>query len=248
MTSSKLLLPLRIPELGPSLGKLITGTGRLPGGMTLDAFRVQLATRVIEHAGEARQLAAREERTAALDAVGREAWLAAWEETVTAVAGALIDRVNQRLDAEAAAVRMPRRLSHRVRLDHVERRALTARLGSSGSRLIPAIDQLSAAASRARVATPLERAAVEAWQDDLKTAARRLEAAWLALEDGVEAELLDWDRVADRVAMWRKPLWPVLVVTAIGLAAATWLGLVFGGYLPAPTWLQSLWGALPFRS
>lgn len=248
MTSSKLLLPLRIPELGPSLGKLITGTGRRPGGMALDDCRVQLATRVIEYAGEARQLASRDERTAALDAVGREAWLAAWEETVSAVGTALIDRVNRRLEAEAAAVRMPARRRHRVRLDEGERRALTARLGSSGSRLVPTLDLLSAAASRARGATPLERAAVEAWQDGLKTAARRLEAAWLALEDSVEAEWLEWERVADRVATWRKPVWPVLVVTALGLAAAGWLGLVFGGYLPAPTWLQAIWGALPFRS
>lgn len=248
MTSPKLLLPLRIPELGPSLGKLITGTGRRPGGLALDRFRLQLATRVIEHAGEARQLSAREQRAAALDAVGRETWLAAWEETVTAVGAALIDGINRRLEAEALAVGMPARRRLRVRLDEVERRALTARLGSSGSGLVPALDRLSAAAALARGATPLERGAVEAWQDGLKTAARRLEAAWLALEEGVEQESLQWEAVADRVAAWRKPLWPVVAVTAVALAAAGWLGLVLGGYLPAPAWLQTGWAALPFHS
>lgn len=248
MTSSKLLFPLRIPELGPSLGKLITGTGRRPGGVVLDTLRIQLATRVIEHAGEARQLAARDERAAALNALGREAWLAAWEETVTATGAALIDRINRLLEAEAHAVRMPVRLHRRVRLDEVERRALTARLGSSGSGLIPALDQLSLASAAAREATPMERASVDAWQDGLKTAARRLEAAWLALEDGVEAEWQHWQGVADRVAAWRKPWWPVLVATAIALAVASWLGLVLGGYLPAPSWLQAVWGALPLPS
>lgn len=247
MTTPKLLLPLRVPELGPSLGKLVVGTGRRPAGMSLDACRIQLATRVIEHAGEARQLAAREERSAALGALGREAWLSAWEEAVTGVAGALIERVNHQLDAEAAAVRMPRRLRRRVQLDEVERRALAARLGASGARLIPTLDDLARRAADARDATARERAAVEAWQDALKTAARRLEAAWLALEDAVEAEGREWERVADRIAAWRKPLWPVLVVTGVALAGAVWLGLVFGGYAPAPGWLLELWSTLTFR-
>ncbi|MCH8937066.1 MAG: hypothetical protein IIB90_15220 [Gemmatimonadetes bacterium] len=46
---------LRIPELGPSLGKLVTGTGRgtVGEGISLDANRCQLATKVMEVDGEA---------------------------------------------------------------------------------------------------------------------------------------------------------------------------------------------------
>jgi hypothetical protein len=241
MTSPKLLLPLRIPELGASFGKLITGTGRTPGGMALDAPRRQLVTRMIEHAGEARRLAANEERGPAVAALGRETWLAAWEEAVGTVADGLARRVDERLAAEARAVRMPRRLRRRVLLEPAERRALAARLGSSGAILIRALDEVQRRGTAALAATALQREAVTAWQDALKTAARRLEAAWLALEDAVDGEAARWADVADRVAAWRKPLWPVFVVGGIALLVVFWLGLTFGGYLPAPAWLVRLW-------
>lgn len=241
MTSSKLLLPLRVPELGPSLGKLVTGTGRAPGGLGLDDVRYRLVTRVMEHAGEARRLSANEERAAAVGALGRAVWLAAWEETVGAVAHTLATRVHTRLLAEAEAVRMPRRLRRRVVLEDGERRALTARLGSSGAILVPAVDEIERRAEAALAATALERDLVTGWQDALKTAARRLEAAWLALEDAVEAETRRWDEVADRVARWRKSLWPVYLGGGIALAAALWLGLAYGGFVPAPDWLIRLW-------
>ncbi len=241
MTNSKLLLPLRVPELGPSLGRLVSGAGQAPGGVPLDEFRHRLVTRVIEHAGEARRLSANEERGPAVAALGRDVWLGAWDELVGAVAQTLVTSINARLEAEARAVRMPRRLRRRVVLDEAERRALAARLGSSGAVLIPALDAVARHGAAALAATPLERDAVTAWQEALKTAARRLEAAWLALEDAVEAEQARWTEVADRVARWRKPLWPVIVFGLLGVLVAAWFGLAFGGYLPAPAWLVRLW-------
>ena len=241
MTSPKLLPPLRIPALRPSFGKLITGTGRTPGGLALDATRHRLVTRMIEHAGEARRLAASEERGPAVAALGRELWLAAWDEAAGAVADGLARRIDERLGAEARAVRMPRRLLRRVLLQPGERRALAARLGTSGAILIRALDDVQRRGEAALAATAVERDAVAGWQEALKTAARRLEAAWLALEDAVDAEAGRWAGVADRVAAWRKPLLPVAVVGGIALLVVLWLGLTFGGYLPAPTWLVQLW-------
>lgn len=241
MTGPKLLLPLRIPELGPSFGKLITGTGRVPGGMALDAPRYRMVTRMIEHAGEARRLAGSEARRPAVAALGRELWLAAWDEAVGTVAEELVRRINERLAAEARAVRMPRRLRRRVLLEPAEQRALTARLGSSGAILIPTLDEMGRCGETALAASALEHEAVTAWQEALKTAARRLEAAWLALEDAVNAEAARWAEVADRVAAWRKPLWPVFLLGAIALLVVLWFGFTFGGYLPAPAWLVRLW-------
>ncbi len=241
MSNTKLLLPLRVPELGPSLGKLVSGASREVGNVRLDEFRYRLVTRIIEHAGEARRLSANEERGPAVAALGRDIWLAAWDELVSAVAQSLVAGINARLEAEARAVRMPRRLRRRVVLDEAERRSLAARLGSSGAVLIPALDAVEQRGAAALAATPAERDAVTAWQEALKTAARRLEAAWLALEDAVEAETTRWSDVAEQVARWRKPLWPVIVTGLLGLLAAAWFGLVFGGYLPAPAWLVRLW-------
>ncbi len=241
MTNPKLLLPLRIPELGPYLGKVITGSGRDPGGLGLDAARYRLATRIFECAGEARRLATREERQAAVAAVGHAAWLEAWEEVVGGVTDLLLERVADRLAAEARAARLSRRLRRRVELGPGEKRAVAARLGSAGAGLVPALDDLESLGSAALEATAMERLAVEAWQDSLKTAARRLEAAWLALEDAIEAELRQWERAADEIASRRKPIWPVLVVGLLALAAAVWLGLVLGGFLDPPSWFAQLW-------
>ena len=73
MTTPSLLLPLRIPELGPALGKLVTGTRRVTTP-SLEDERRHLVTKLIEAAGEARRLAARDERAAAVALPGA-VWL-----------------------------------------------------------------------------------------------------------------------------------------------------------------------------
>ena len=49
------------------------------------------------------------------------------------------------------------------------------------------------------------------------------------------------ERVADEVARWRKPLWPVVAVCGVVIVGAAWLGLVMGGFIAAPGWLESAW-------
>ena len=241
MTGAPVLLPLRVPELGPYLGRIVSGTGRLPGGLHLDSVRLRLATRVFEAAGEARRLASRENRRAAVEAVGRRAWLAAWEEAVASVGSLLMERVRAQLAAEARAVRLPRRRRRRILPNAGDARAATARLGAAGAGLVVAVDDVERQALHAVVATGLEAEAVAAWQDALRLASRRLEAAWLALEDEAEREMGRWQREADLVASWRRPTWPVLVVGVGVTAAALWLGLVFGGYIRPPNWLATFW-------
>lgn len=244
MTHAQLLLPLRIPELGPALGKLVTGTGSDPAGLVLDGIRYRLVTRVMEQAAEARRLAARGERAAAVAAVGRTAWLEAWEEAVTAVADLLLQQVAARLTGAAAVARIPKRRRRRLGPGPTERRALAARLGSAGAVLVAVLDALERCASGACDATPLERGQMDAWGEALTAAARRLEAAWLALEDAVEAESERWDRVVQQTAAWRKPLWPVFVTGTVLLPPAIWLGLVVGGYVAPPPWLAQIWETL----
>lgn len=239
MTSPKLLIPLRVPEIGPALGHLVTGSP--DGERSLDAARLQLVTRILEHAGEARRLAAREERQAALAAVGARVWLDAWEEAVASVAGALVREIHERLEAAASVARLPSRLERQLLLDAGEQRAVAARLGSAGAGFVAALDVVDRCAADLMPATAVERPRLTAWQDALLAAARRLEAAWLALEQAVATERAAWERVAQRAARWRRPLWPVLVVAPPLLALAVWLGLIFGGYVPAPAWLHDLW-------
>jgi hypothetical protein len=246
MTSPRLLVPIRVPELGPSLGKVLTGTERTPADPVLDRQRLALVGRLLEAAGDARRLAGEGERGGAVRALGIEVWLEAWEQAMSGIARALVERVNARLQAGACAVRMPPRLRRKVLLDAVEVRGLTGRLGASGAALVAALDDLQRRGERLLAATVADRGALDAWQEGLLAAARRLEAAWLALEEQLDREMSSWEAVADTVARWRRPLWPVAAVGVPLLAGAAWFGLVLGGYLPAPAWLADTWGAMPW--
>lgn len=244
MNGTDTLLPLRIPELGPYLGRVVSGTGRTPGGLHLDGVRLRLATRIFESAGEARRLASRENRTAAVEAIGREAWLAAWDEAVGSTVTLLLDRVRAQLAAEARAVRLPARRRRKVLPGAEEARIAGARLGSAGTGLVQALEELDRCAFPAVTATGLESDAMAAWQRALRLAGRRVEAAWLALEDEVAAEAARWQQEADLLARWRRPVIGMAFLGAIGTLVALWLGLILGGYLSSPEWFRELWSAV----
>jgi hypothetical protein len=244
MTSPKLLIPVRVPELGPSLGRILTGSGR-PTDPVVEQQRLVLLGRIIEASGEARRLASEGQRPEAIGALGLPVWLDAWEQAVGTIARAMIERVNADLDAEARVVGMPRRLRRKVLLDTAEARGLTGRLGAAGAKLVPALDALEARGDSLVRATAAERSALAEWHQALLTAARRLEASWLALEEQLEAEATRWREVTGMVAAWRRPLWPVVAVGVPALAAALWLGLVLGGYVGMPDWVAQLWASLP---
>jgi hypothetical protein len=122
---------------------------------------------------------------------------------------------------------------------------VTGRLGAAGADLVPALDALQARGERLLQASANDRGALDEWQQALLLAARRLEAAWLALEEQADAELTRSQEEAAAVARWRRPVWPLLAVGAPALAVATWLGLVMGGYVAAPAWLSRIWSVLP---
>jgi hypothetical protein len=238
---------LRIPELGPSLGKLVTGTRRVGEGISLDANRCQLATKMMEMAGETRRLAANDERDAALGTLGRDAWMMAWEEAVAPVSAKLVDYLTTHLEAEADAVRMPRRAREKIMIDETERRAIGVRMGSSGARLIPLLDEIETRSVALQRATRFERGLLDDWQRAQTAAARGLEAVWLELEQRVDQEFSIWRSVADEIARWRKPLWPVMVTGVVGVVAALWGGLVMGGLVVPPAWMSAFWQRIRFQ-
>jgi len=238
----KIPMPLRVPELAPSLGRLLVPRRLEPPWVPLDDVREELATGVLELGGEARAAAVREERERVLDAVSRRAWLGAWERAVRRAGERVSAAVDAELEHAARRVRMPRLLRRRRLLSPSEQRAIAARLASGGEGLIAALDALDAAAAQARDANVLGKAAHAEWQEALRAAARRLEAAWLSLEAGVADEQRRWAGEVEAVARWRPPLWPVLALGVPLAAALMWLGLVLGGYLPAPAWLAARLG------
>jgi hypothetical protein len=238
----KIPMPLRVPELAPSLGRLLVPRRTAEPWVPLDDIREELATRVIELAGESRLAAAREQRDQVLEALGRRAWLVAWEQAVRRAAERVAQALDDAIARAARRVRMPRRRSQRRLLSGGERRAIAARLGSGAERFVAALDALDQAAGRVREASVLDKEAHAEWQDALRTTARRIEAAWLALEDEVAAEGRRWAPEIEAIARWRPPLWPVFALWAPLAAALIWLGLVLGGYVPAPPRLAAWLG------
>ena len=244
MTTS-LLIPIRTPELGPSLGKVVVGTGQRPAGLDLTQIRLGLATQLFDLVGEARRLADEDERQAAVDAIGRPRWLEAWEEAVKSVTDTIVDRANARIGAAADSVGMPTRSRGKLLVTPRERRTLQTRLGSTAAAMVKSLDDVEAWSPDAVIGKSGH--GVRAWREAIRTAARRLEGAWIALEDAVVVEGARWDEVVRDVSVWKKPMWPVAVTGVVAAVGAIWLGLVFGGYVDSPPWFTAAWSAVTRR-
>src|SRR5207237_97151 len=145
----KIPMPLRVPELAPSLGRVLVPRRLEEPWVPLDDIREELATRVMELGGDARAAAAHDGR---------------------------------------------------------------------------------------------DRGAHGQWPGALLTAARRLEAGWLALETQGADEQRRWTDEIDAGARWRPSLWRLVALWPALAVALVWLGLVLGGYLPAPAWLAARLG------
>jgi hypothetical protein len=197
---------------------------------------------VFDLVGEARRLAERDDRAAALATVGRTAWLEAWEEAVSSATDLMVDRANERIRLAAESVKMPARNREKMMVTERERRMLHARMGSSAAPMVKTLNQLESLGQRAAVGKSGD--GMRVWQDALRTSARRLEGAWLALEDAAELESVRWEVAVREVAQWRRAMWPVWVTGLVAMAAAVWLGLVFGGYVASPEWLTMVWSVI----
>jgi hypothetical protein len=229
-----------VPELGPSLGRLTDPPQPAAGplGIPLGDIRLKLVTGVFELAGAARSFAAAGDGVGAAASLSRVAWLGLWEQAVAASAERVTATVNARLEEAAAESRYPRRKLREVALTPADTRAIAARLGGGGAPFVAALDEMEQAAHGLPAQGGRERAAAATWRAALTAAARRLEAAWLALEEAAAREQLRWQAEVQRVHAWRLPRWPLWLLTSLVLGAAIYLGLVLGGYVRVPPMLE----------
>ena len=224
-----------VPELGPSLGRLVVSPdegaeGAL--GARLGDIRLRLVTGVFELAGVARSFAATGDPGGAVGSLSRVALLGLYEKAVATAAERIAATVNAQLQSAAAESRFPAARWRRLLVTTEDTRAIAARLGSGGAGFVAALDALEQAGH----ARPEQRA----WQEALLTSARRLESAWIALEESAGEEQRQWRTEVARVRAWSRPAWPLGLVTLLVLAVAAYLGLLLGGYLPVPQPLAGL--------
>ncbi|HEU5303817.1 MAG TPA: hypothetical protein VFU40_04155 [Gemmatimonadales bacterium] len=236
--------PWLVPELGPALGRLVDPpldrNDRGVLNLALDDIRLALVTGLFETAGAARSFAAAGDRQGAIASLSRVSWLALWERAVAASAERMVQVVNAGLAEAALESRLPRKLLEPFLLKADDVRAIASRLGSGGAGFVGALDALEQTVPGASASGSRGRASQDEWQRALATAARRLESAWLALLAGSRAEQERWKVEIERVRAWRRPVWPLWVLTGCVLVVVTWLGLVLGGYLPVPSPLREL--------
>lgn len=221
-----------IPELGPLLGRL-TDTEPLAGrrgGVPLDDVRYGFVTSLFELSGAAREFAEAGDIDAAASSLGRYEWLAAWERAVAAVAERVVARLDARIEAAALESRLPVRRLAQLRPDDEERRAIAVRLGVSGGPFVAALDSLE----RTVPGAGRNPAGVAEWQAALGLVARRLEVSWTALQEAADAEEAAWRGEIERVRAWRRPRWPLWLISAVVAALAVYLGLVLGGFVVVP--------------
>jgi len=235
-------MTLAVPELGPALGRLVVPRRQREPWVPLDDIREALATGVMESAGAARRELSAGAPARALLALDSDAWNRSWEETVRAAADRVVSALDRILEFEARRVRMPRRWHRRLGVSAAERRAIASRLASGADGLDAALGAVARVTTSLQQAWPGDESARAEWRAAQETAARRLEAAWLALEAQVEKEHARWTPEIDAVRTWRPSRWPVFAIWSPFALIAIWLGLVLGGYLPAPQWLAVLLG------
>lgn len=230
-----------IPELGPSLGRLSDPppeAGPGPLGARLDDIRLRLVTGVFELAGAGRAFAAAGDSEGAMTSLSRVAWLALWERAVVASAERVAATVNACLEEAAAESRFPRRRLRTALLTPDDTRAIAARLGGGGGPFVAALDELEQTVPGGIAQRSREGSAAAAWRAALAAVARRLEAAWLALEQAAAEEQRRWQVDVERIRAWRLPRWPLWLLTAVVLASATYVGLILGGYVRVPPPLE----------
>ncbi len=225
-------------ELGPSLGRLTDPPapgGRGPLRLTLDDLRIVFVTELFDMAGAGRAAVRDGDRPAAVNALGRHRWLAAWDRASAGAAARITGLVNTGLRSAAEESRFPSGRLAGLTLTVDDTRAVAARLGAGSADLMSALDAVDEPA--ALVAQGSDSAWTE-WIAAIGGVARRVESAWLSLESAAAREEHDWAADIARVRAWRRPTWPLWVATALVLAIATYLGLLLGGYLRVPGMFQ----------
>lgn len=233
--------PAVVPELGPWLGRLTRDPGppaaELDGApLVLDDLRLALVTAIFAAGAAARARAAQGDLAGAATELAAARWRAALDEATDGAAARVIETARAACARAGAVSRASRRRIRAAAPADAQRPLIAGRLRVTALPFLAALDQLEAAAS----AVQADAAAAAAWLEALARAARKLETAWEEVEQEAAVELAACAPAATALRAWRRPRWPVMAAGLAALAAATWVGLMVGGWVPVPGALRPL--------
>ena len=161
-------------------------------------------------------------------------WLGPWGVAVVAATTQTLDWLVAMAEEAQRASRAPERVARLGRPDEDEVRIIRARLESAG---IPLEEAVQGGPAGDSSATGLARVG------------GAIEESWLELEAAVRTVAAEWRPKVGAVRHWRRPTGPLWALTAAVAGAAFLVGLMIGGYLPAPRWAAPLigwWWSLPW--
>ena len=127
-----------------------------------------------------------------------------------------------------------------MRLTAEDVRAIASRLGSGGAGFVSALDALEQTVPGAAASGTRGRAGEEEWQRALAADGSPAGVRLAGAGPGRELEQERWKAEIDRARAWRRPTWLLWLISVLVLGAATYLGLVLGGYLPVPAPMRAL--------
>ena len=213
-----------LPEIGPYLGRLAAVTPRFADSeVGLDQIRLDLVSELFERVGVARGFLLSGDLEGARAALDRATWLELWRGAAARATERTDAAIRSRFERAAKRSRYP----HRKLVAHLpteeDRAVLAARLDAAGIPLEERVARLPSG---------------DQWWEGIRQAAVALEDSWEALEELVAGELATAATTEGRIASWRPSLRPWFLALGSAILAAGWLGLVLGGYLPRPAWLD----------
>lgn len=228
-----------IPQLGPSLGGVVTGRVDADGNtrhwFALTEVRLGLVNTIFAAEAQARSRGSEGDMIAAVESLNRRMWLDAWEHAVQEAAVRAGVEITRLLRLAALESRMPRRRLKQILPTADEVHVTAARFGSGGAGFVESLGALEESVESVH----RERSeGLAGWNDALLRVARRLEAAWLSLEAAAARERELWAGEIEAVRSWRRPRLTLWLVTAALLALTTWLGLMLGGFIGSPGWFR----------
>jgi hypothetical protein len=217
--------PGLVPELGPALGRLTALPGAPVGAppaprVELSDIRLAMVGRIFDVAASARGAL---DGDGAAEILSPERLRAEWDRAAGQVADRTIGAVGAALLSAGVRSGVGGRLLKRAALSKEEGALLRARLLGAG---VPFIDGLTA--------LDVAETGSDEWREAVIASMRRLETAWLAMEQRALVEERAWDPEVRRLAEWRPSPWPRRIVASVVVVVCLYAGLVLGGYLPVP--------------
>lgn len=218
-----------IPEVGAYLGRMAAPPplgDEDPVARLLEPARLELLDSLFAAAARARD--AEEEEAARI--LGEAFWLDLWRRAAVRAVASLVEHLTAALAAAGREARAPHRVVAERHITPHERAQWLAIFEAAGIPLEQAV---------ARWAAQAEGGGYDrSWVGMLRAHGMALEESWDRLRVQMAARHQEGMGRVAALRAWSRPRRPLWISSILVVALGAVLGLMIGGYLPAPAWFR----------